>query len=1041
VSKSHKPHLLLKVGPPGSGKTHACLDEFEKALAERTQPIAESLLYILPTVEHRERITDLMLRRNIKGFFGRPITTFDETFQHFLRLGDIQFASDVTRFILLKELIESQTFRYFREAAHTRGFIDLISQTFAEFKETLLSPQIFQSLLPQLKKDFPHFEAKYDELSALYMAYDQKLIQANLKDRHDALFLLEEGLSQNRWSLPQYRHIWIDGFFEFSELQFAFIKFLIRQTKQLTVTLTLAHDERNDLFQVPLETCARLKDLGFEEVPQTLREQRTSVPALVHLNQHLFDEKPRPQAIETSGIEIMEATGLHGELEMIARQIKQAVREKQYFYSDIALIFRQVGPYLNAIRLVFEEYQIPVEIHEREELRLNPIARWLVNLFDIYLHDWRRDDLLCLIKSSFVQKNEWSPAEIELDALREGIYHGRENWTKRFQHPVFSKLVQMEDAFRKAESLEAFTQCVQQAFHLFEIDPLPETVDDQNRMNHAARKRLQLLLEEIKRKETFQEADFATWADLLTRLIEVDLFSFHHRDKNKVQVYNVSLARQKEYKLVFLPGLLEKQFPMQIKEDPILSDAERRCLNKGKQILKERLPRQAIERFLFLMGVTRSREHLVLTYPRFDLEGKEALPSFYIDEVQAVFDAPIRTHKQLMGDVLPPLSQIARRRELKAHIIQFFWQPNYRPWHHDETHCLGALYNTLLADQSFHQLLDTILMPVEGKITDERVKAFFQPKNDLFTPTRVEMYAECAYRYFADQILKLETDDEKIDPRVTGTILHDVLEYFHRWAKQKDSSELTPDGVKIELGILMEKAFQDHPLSGERWYRIQLKKKELMAIIERVIQFEFFDHQPPLPDLRPEFFEYEFGKNGLKDALAVTASHQTVYFRGKIDRIDVDASGRYALVIDYKSGKTFNRSALDNGTELQLPIYLMAVSQQLELLPLGAHLYQLSGAYSTGFHHRDHLAAAGIVTHKRNQFDRETWEKLFDRLRVLTVYLTSQIREAKIPVEPRDCVRFCPYGSVCRVDKWKLDRIYKEVKMQDQKLLEQAVQV
>ena len=53
--------------------------------------------------------------------------------------------------------------------------------------------------------------------------------------------------------------------------------------------------------------------------------------------------------------------------------------------------------------------------------------------------------------------------------------------------------------------------------------------------------------------------------------MDLDLYSLDERNKNKVQVYDVSMARQKEYRVVYCSGLLEKKFPVQMKEDPIFS--------------------------------------------------------------------------------------------------------------------------------------------------------------------------------------------------------------------------------------------------------------------------------------------------------------------------------------------------------------------------------------------------------------------------------------------------------------------------------------
>ena len=86
-------------------------------------------------------------------------------------------------------------------------------------------------------------------------------------------------------------------------------------------------------------------------------------------------------------------------------------------------------------------------------------------------------------------------------------------------------------------------------------------------------------------------------------------------------------ARQWELPVVFVCGLLEREFPQYHREDPILGDAARRRLGT-----EQRPPNsQAEERFLFELAVTRATEETVLSYSRFNEKGDETLPSFFLN--------------------------------------------------------------------------------------------------------------------------------------------------------------------------------------------------------------------------------------------------------------------------------------------------------------------------------------------------------------------------------------------------------------------------
>ncbi|MBI4358393.1 MAG: exodeoxyribonuclease V subunit gamma, partial [Candidatus Omnitrophica bacterium] len=521
-----KPTLTLLVGPAGCGKTHLCTEAFEDALtvpvllrdskagtssvtgqvffrADGTKPVpaspaggpartgtvmepvlalADDILFILPTAEHRARMIDLVLRRGLPGFFQRRITTFDRALKEFLRLGGIDFATDVTRRIILKEIFRRLDFQYFKDAAQMPGFLELASRTLVELKEYLIRPEELQRRLKHLQERFPEFQFKYEDLAQIYEAYDAELKERNLTDLRDSLRLLEEGLKRGEFTAPKLRSVWIDGFSDFSRLQLAFVEFLTRHAGDVTVTLTIDQDPlRSSLFEIPIETQTALEDMGFIKKWMNENNFRAQNQTLKRLEQSLFREEPvivsapygapsgeakqsdtkcHPRAVWSSAgralgrtaprgwrgesgdpesgfplkasgndrkmpprknvIQIFEATGLLGEIEMIAREIKRLARAYQYHFSDIAVLFRTTDPYIQVIQSVFRRFEIPVEIHERFRLKTSPIARTLASFFEILLNDWTRKDIFNFLKSSYVRSP--SPFPLPLFAKGESVH-------------------------------------------------------------------------------------------------------------------------------------------------------------------------------------------------------------------------------------------------------------------------------------------------------------------------------------------------------------------------------------------------------------------------------------------------------------------------------------------------------------------------------------------------------------------------------------------------------------------------------------------
>src|SRR5207245_6453268 len=85
-------------------------------------------------------------------------------------------------------------------------------------------------------------------------------------------------------------------------------------------------------------------------------------------------------------------------------------------------------------------------------------------------------------------------------------------------------------------------------------------------------------------------------------------------------------ARGLAFDIVFVPGLAEKLFPRKIVEDPILLDTYRDALG-GLATQRERVD---AERLALRLAVGAAREHVVLSWPRVDVQqARPRVPSFY----------------------------------------------------------------------------------------------------------------------------------------------------------------------------------------------------------------------------------------------------------------------------------------------------------------------------------------------------------------------------------------------------------------------------
>ncbi len=1050
----------LLVGPAGSGKTHGLLDEFAEALRGSRDPFADDLFFLVPSAEHTERVTSLVIQRGLPGFFRRRVTTLSRLFERVFGISEGRFISDAGRFFVLREILDNGRWPYFEDIRESPGLLGLVIALIAELKESLITSAVFREKMNRMKSLEPDASSKYEALAGLYENYESALDRKGLKDRHDVFGIYQTRKAGGAFKGQRFRKIWMDGFFDFSPLQRACLRELAAMTEEMTVTLTLdPSPARRDLFEPVFESERFFLEMGF--VRKELREVPGVAlpPALRNVAKTIFKGghgvKKAGKIRAGSEIEIFEAVGTEGEMEMVARKILETYRGGRYRFSDFAVLFRQIGDYESILRSVFGKYGIPVEIHERERLSYAPMIQVIAGLLRIFRDGWNRGDLMEFLKSSYVRclgrepkDFEWV-SELEHTAMAEGVIAGRDAWLGPWSaggkvRPDFDAdkgrklkpLAELEDALRTAEDFSAvkrhMIRAVETTFGIFKA---ADIVEDYVRRDAASHRRFEALLDEIgisiaPLPDTGAKTPyFESFAAHFLRLVELDLFSLHEKNRNKVQVYDVSLARQKEYKVVFVSGLLEKKFPVQIKEDPVLSDWERALFNRlqGEGVLQERLPRQKTERYLFYIAVTRAREKLILTYPRYDLEGKEALRSYYVDETEALFDGPLRCRRQELGRPYPHLSEAVTGRELELALVGDLWRPEEER-EADEAKLLFAVMKKMREVPEAAGRFKRAFFRVRDELADSAIAA-----TDAFRPTvtsasALENYAKCPFKYYAKEVLQLEDHEEDVNVMTRGNVLHKVLETcFGRWIKDPSVYGRKKQAVDEALKILSE-VVGEYPLFTERKYQYDLEVEDFREMITRFLDKEL-DRLTVSP-LRPFSCEYSFGLKGDKHPpLEIKDGEKTIAIRGKIDRVDVDANAQAGAVLDYKRAVKFSKDALLRGFSLQLPVYSLYLEKHLGLRCAGAELYSIRDCSKNGFYRKDFAGSFGKNRGRKMVLDDRDFERLLRRTEELVIRISRDMSAMKIAVRPRDphdCRSFCPYGPLCRVEKWRLPMFVKE---------------
>ena len=287
------------------------------------------------------------------------------------------------------------------------------------------------------------------------------------------------------------------------------------------------------------------------------------------------------------------------------------------------------------------------------------------------------------------------------------------------------------------------------------------------------------------------------------------------------------------------------------------------------------------------------------------------------------------------------------------------------------------------------------------------------------SPSQIESYLECPYKWFAQRRLRLDDLDEGFGPLEMGDFAHHALHSFYKHMSEdlgeaKVTPQLLAQARELMADVLARhKALQPHLRQSENRLipTSQVEHRELAELERKLMDYLDFEAEL-LPTFAPKYLEYDVACGGAVDY----AGHKLL---GTADRIDVDGEGRCAI-IDYK-GSISGSYALGVREEgrlgkVQALIYAQVVRRTLGLEPVGA-LYvcygrrkMISGAYDGRVIENAHLPN---MRHKDCMCADRPFSDVLDETEeavaaALERMLAGDIRPR--PETPEAC-KWCPVSS------------------------------
>lgn len=718
-------------------------------------------------------------------------------------------------------------------------------------------------------------------------------------------------------------------------------------------------------------------------------------PGLEQLERSAFRAGPLAIA-ESVGdhgeIEILAFPNRRLEVEAALCRVQDLVRRKKdrLRCREIALITRDISLYHDLISAACAERNIPVFIDRRQPVAHHPLVELLRSLCLVGRQDFSREAVSLLIKTGLLPIREERLEALENFVIAYGIA-GAELWTQR--EWGYWKKPEREDAEERLsprekrrirdinETRRVFLRSlgpwvelcgrpvrqggkawvaalqdvlaslnVEQRMEAWSVEAEEDGRPGEAEEHHQVWGQVREVLAELSQGLGDAELDVVHFAAVLEAGLAELTLGLTPPTLDQLLVGTIERSRHPDLRAVLLLGFNEGVFPRALSEPQILNDEDRDALagtgSRGGGRAAWRLgstKRQRIgeERYLAYVALTRASEYLWVSSAEADEQGKELFGSPFVRDLQnALGGAEVRRVADPEQTRSPEM--IGSAAALAGGLAGEFGSRSPLRGDKAGTHerrLWNRLYVACWEDESLATAVRGAMAALkysnEASLDGDAIQRLYgQPFRS--SVTRLECFASCPFRHFAQYGLRLEEREEhRLAALELGTVSHKIMEDFVRemMAEAESLHELEDDVIERRLqtkAVSAARELHDELLLGDARSRYLIERCSL-DLGKFVRGLRSWSRRARF---RPRAAELAFGldEQGALPALELTTPKgRRLNLWGRIDRVDV-AELRdtwLAAVVDYKRQRDRRLSLCEvyHGLALQLVTYLLALQE------------------------------------------------------------------------------------------------------------------
>ena len=506
---------------------------------------------------------------------------------------------------------------------------------------------------------------------------------------------------------------------------------------------------------------------------------------------------------------------------------------------------------------------------------------------------------------------------------------------------------------------------------------------------------------------------------------------------NMIRCLDPSEARGLRFRLVFLTGLAEGEFPRQYREDWLLTE-ELRGLLLGRGYGLESRSTLAAREWHLLSAALTAGENTYLCWSLVDAKGESRTPSVFLAYLREKLI--LTPQDKLRGSEILPRDHDEAWDEASIKgrlLVDLLWnEPSL-----EEAAAVLASYTLHRRD------LAGIMAKADAEIknrsgpdlnlgdTDNPAimadLALRFSEEKTLSVSALEDYASCPFSFYGRRILLLDAlhpSEEEPSGLDLGQAYHGSLErFFRRMAGESLSTEHQAEYMRLLAeAVTSSFAFLHNQAKTPQARRLIGMSEELcLQRLQGLVRAEIRMHRRRGP-WRTVHCELGFGLSGrgldpasTSRPLSIRSEDTVLNVSGKIDRVDF-LPGGYYLVYDYKLGRPPDPGQVLAGKSLQILLYLLACRECFfpALQPAGGGYYSLRDLNRNSGLYREELSdLTGITTRAGGSLTASEWNRVMTELTGRLLSSARGIRSGCFPVSQDGCPSYCAFKSVCRKEE------------------------